>query len=109
MNRTSSPVHTASGQDGRLIRRSALCRTCCGPSVFTGCSTSTYASTWMLFHSAPRFMRLVSRGRVSRISFCLLWLILVVYDQSECGLLIDYIVRHFGCSQNPLGGTMLCS
>src|SRR6516162_4616976 len=44
MNRTSCPAHTASGREGRLTRRCALCRTCCGPSVFTGCSTSTYAS-----------------------------------------------------------------
>src|SRR4051794_41511458 len=44
MNRTFCPAHTASGRDGRLTRRSALCRTCCGPSVFTGCSISTYAS-----------------------------------------------------------------
>jgi len=34
MNRTSCPVHTASGRDGRLTRRCARCRTCCGPSVF---------------------------------------------------------------------------
>src|SRR5207249_1205607 len=37
MNRTSCPAHTASGRDGRLTKRSVLCRTCCGPSVFTGC------------------------------------------------------------------------
>src|SRR5215472_5161651 len=83
-------------------------KSCCSAAI-RKLWTLTSRTTWMLFHSAPRFMRLVSRGRVSRISFCLLWLILVVYDQSECGLLIDYIVRHFGCSQNPLGGTMLCS
>ena len=28
--------------------------------------------SWMLFHSAPRFMRLVSRGCISSVSFCLL-------------------------------------
>jgi Reverse transcriptase (RNA-dependent DNA polymerase) len=44
MNKTFCPVHTASGRDGRLTRRSALCRTCFGPSVFIGCSISTYAS-----------------------------------------------------------------
>src|SRR5215467_10691958 len=36
MNRTSCPAHTASGRGGRLTRRCALCRTCCGPSVFIG-------------------------------------------------------------------------
>src|SRR6516164_11268634 len=44
MNRTFCPAHTASGRGGRLTRRSALCRTCCGPSVFIGSSISTYAS-----------------------------------------------------------------
>ena len=54
--KTFCPVHTASGQDGRLTRRSALCRTCSGPSVFIGCSISTYASTSIRFHT-PTFER----------------------------------------------------
>jgi hypothetical protein len=34
----------ASGRAAQLIRRSALCRTFCGQSDFTGCSISIYAS-----------------------------------------------------------------
>jgi len=32
-------------------KRSVLCRTCCGPSVFTGCSISTYASISIRFRT----------------------------------------------------------
>jgi len=53
------PVHTASGRDGRLTRRSALCRTCSGPSVFIGCSISTYASTSIRSHT-PTFERFLT-------------------------------------------------
>src|ERR1700739_1857293 len=51
MSKIFCPVHTASGRGGRLTRRSARCRTCSGPSVFIGCSISTYASTSIRFHT----------------------------------------------------------
>ena len=41
---------------GRSAHRSALCRTCSGPSVFIGCSISTYASTSIRSHT-PTFER----------------------------------------------------
>ena len=41
-------------RDGRLTRRSALCRTCSGPSVFIGCSISTYEYFDSISHSHLR-------------------------------------------------------
>src|SRR3954447_13197093 len=58
-------VHTASGRDGRLTRRSALCRTCCGPSVFTGCSISTYASISIRFRTPTSGRSLTNESRTA--------------------------------------------
>ena len=64
-NRTSCPVLTASGRDGRLTRRSALCRTCSGPSVFIGCSISTYESTSTRFRTLTFARSLTNESRTA--------------------------------------------
>ncbi len=56
VNLEANLLDLLSGRDGRLTRRSARCRTCSGPSVFIGCSISTYASTSIRFHT-PTFER----------------------------------------------------
>ena len=48
-----------------LTRRSALCRTCYGPSVFTGCSTSTYASTSIRFRTLTFERSLTNESRTA--------------------------------------------
>ena len=52
-------------QDGRLTRRSALCRTCSGPSVFIGCSISTYESTSTRFRTLTFARSLTNESRTA--------------------------------------------
>src|SRR4051794_6023362 len=58
----------ASGRAAQLTRRSALCRMCCGPSDFIGCSRSTYASISIPHSDLRTFLdRRVTDGVIRRM------------------------------------------
>jgi RNA-directed DNA polymerase len=67
---TADPITpTASGRSERAVtRRNSASKRCANVARPNGFSTQTFPGAWILFHTAPRFMKFMRTGRLAGLS-----------------------------------------